>query len=36
LIVAVFLIGVKIFSICLLNKKTRVGKKIHLNQEKPG
>ncbi len=36
LIVAVFLIGVKIFSVCLLNKKPGVGKKIHLSQEKPG
>lgn len=36
LIVAVFLIGLKIYSIFLLNKKTRVGKKIDLNQENPG
>jgi len=36
LIVAVFLIGLKIYSIFLLNKKTRVGKKIHSNQEKTG
>jgi len=36
LVVAVFLIGLKIYSIYLLNKKTRVGKKIHLNQDNIG
>ncbi len=36
LVVAFFLIGLKIYSIYLLNKKTRVGKKIDSNQEKTG